>query len=273
MEYPTRHEAKRSETMNISVLASGSEANCAVICTERSKILVDAGLSAKQTYRSLLQIGIDPESLTGIVISHEHCDHTAGLQVIASDLRVPIYLTTGTALEVKWRNRPSLQLFDVGDTFQIGDITVSPFEIPHDAREPVGFVFEADGQKLGFATDVGRLEEPLMQALADCQTVVIESNYCGPMLMAGDYPTSLKKRTSGGKGHLSNDEVAWLITNRLRATKIILAHLSRRANTVELAWATAEAAIGERECELYIARPEGGTIAFRRACESSATPV
>lgn len=243
--------------VSVTMLASGSRGNCAVVASACTKILVDAGISCRETFRRLRSLGEDPQSLSAILITHEHCDHVTGLAVLARKLRIPVFMTGAThqawgrALRNEKGERPKLEKFeqfDAGHRFQVGDIEVKPFTIPHDAADPVGFTFRAEGIKVGIATDLGYLPMSVRDHLRGCDVLVMESNHDLEMLRGGSYPWSVKQRVMSRVGHLSNLALADFLTNDYdnSATFVVLAHLSEENNHPEIARREAEKALSTR---------------------------
>jgi phosphoribosyl 1,2-cyclic phosphodiesterase len=248
--------------VSVSVLASGSKGNSTLISSSRTKILVDAGVSCRETVKRMRALGDDPRSLSAILITHEHCDHICGLAVLARKFQVPVFMTGAThqawarslrddAGELPRLER--LEIFSAGRSFTIGDIAVTPFTIPHDAVDPVGMTFRADGIKVGIATDLGYMPPNVCDQLRGCDVLVIESNHDLEMLRGGPYPWSVKQRVGSPTGHLSNDKLAKFLCTEYdgRASYIVLAHLSELNNHPELALGTAEKALGGRQSLLF----------------------
>jgi phosphoribosyl 1,2-cyclic phosphodiesterase len=244
--------------VSVSVLASGSRGNSAVVETSKTKILVDAGISCRETFKRMRTLGEDPRSLTAILLTHEHTDHVYGLPALARRLRIPVFMTGAThqtwarALRDEEGQLPSLErleIFSSGKSFQVGDIDVTPFTIPHDAADPVGFTFRAEGVKIGFATDLGYLPASVRDHLRCCEVLVIESNHDLEMLRVGPYPWSVKQRVMSRVGHLSNDALAEFLTNDYdgEAAYVVLAHLSEHNNHPEIARGAAVKALGPRQ--------------------------
>lgn len=327
--------------MRMTVLASGSKGNSAVIASSSTRILVDAGLSCRELMRRMASAGEDAEQLDAILITHEHADHVSGLPVLARKLNIPVYLTEATHrawvrqmtprttvsykqwLEQTRREKqerleaqalahqiattgqadtpddhffaadidvdaitpeatgdpagvllaaaaedtcddvpagtrqsvrdnpsylPAVEYFHAGRHLCIGDIDILPFTIPHDAADPCGFVFCAEGLRFGFATDLGYVPENVKQALRNCDVLLIESNHDLEMLRDGPYPWSVKQRVLSRVGHLSNAAAAEFLTRDYDggARFVVLAHLSESNNMPELARLAAEQAIGNR---------------------------
>jgi phosphoribosyl 1,2-cyclic phosphodiesterase len=244
--------------VTVSLLASGSRGNCAVVASSTTRILVDAGLSGRETFKRLRAQGERPEQVTAILITHEHSDHVAGLQRLATKLKVPIFLTEGTyrawyrAMRDDKGEAPHLpkrEHFAAGRSFQIGDIAITPFTIPHDAADPVGFTFRAEGVKIGFATDLGYVPASVRHHLRGCDVLVTESNHDVEMLRSGPYPWSVKQRVMSRVGHLSNDALAEFFSSDYdgAAAYVVLAHLSEQNNHPEIARAAAEYALRGRQ--------------------------
>lgn len=244
--------------VSLSLLASGSRANCALVASSTTRILIDAGLSCRETFKRLRALGERPEQLSAILITHEHSDHVAGLQRLAAKLNVPVFLTEPTHREWgravrdeegKVPELPKVERFASGSGFHVGDIEIRPFTIPHDAADPVGFTFRAEGVKIGFATDLGYMPVSVRHHLRGCDILVIESNHDLEKLRTGPYPWSVKQRVMSRVGHLSNDALAEFFSNDYDggAAYVVLAHLSEQNNHPEIARAAAENALRERQ--------------------------
>jgi phosphoribosyl 1,2-cyclic phosphodiesterase len=241
----------------ITVLASGSKGNCTIVSSSGTHLLVDAGLSCRELHDRMRLCGHDPHDIDAIVITHEHTDHIGGLRVLAKRLKIPVYITAQTycAYQKFARdyagNRVELERvehFRSGNLFQIGDITVMPFTISHDAADPVGFTFRSDGIKVGVCTDLGYITPNVRDHLRGCHMLMIESNHDLEQLRGGPYPWSVKQRVMSRVGHLSNDALADFLTSDYdgSAEYLILAHLSEQNNHPEIARMTAERALGEQ---------------------------
>lgn len=246
-----------SMAVSVTVLASGSKGNCTLLSSSTTRLLIDAGLSCREVMRRLLLCGEDPCSVDAILITHEHSDHVAGIRVLARRLKIPIYITAATyqayqrSMHDADGNRISLdrrEHFRSGTRFQVGDISVTPFTIPHDAVDPVGFTFCADGIKVGICTDLGYMPPNVRDHLRGCHMLMIESNHDLELLRGGPYPWSVKQRVMSNVGHLSNDALANFLTSDYdgSAEFLILAHLSEQNNHPEIARVTAERALGDQ---------------------------
>jgi len=227
-------------SVKFTILGSGSAGNCAYLETGETRILVDAGFSPRQIRLRLASIGRTPENLTAILITHEHSDHIAGLIGIAAKLNIPIYCNRGTkdAFEYSLKTRFNCNLFNTGDRFDLADVQVETFAIPHDAQDPVGYLIRTNAGNFGFATDLGHATKLVLDRIRHANVLMLESNHDVKMLQ--DCPRrawSLKQRILGRHGHLSNVAAAETAANIMSAElkHLYLAHLSRECNKPELA--------------------------------------
>lgn len=263
--------------VKVCILASSSSGNCAFIGTDRTRILIDAGLSRRETFARLEAIGEDPRRLDAIIVSHEHCDHVAGLSVLAKKptekmrrdgyRQVPVYLTRLAAPQIDWNGcEPQLETFQAGAVFSIGDIGVTSFTIPHDSVDPVAFCFRAEGRTIGIATDLGYVTESIRWHLRMTDFLLLESNHDIEMLKVGPYPWSVKQRVMGRMGHLSNEVATQFIGQDLneRTQTLILGHLSEQNNYPELVRLMATQALAKRGLgtQLVVAEPRRASDVF-----------
>ena len=234
-------------------LFSGSSGNCIFIGDDRTKILIDAGLSGKRIISALDSIGENPSEVSAILVTHEHSDHTKGVGILSRKFDIPVFANENTwsAMEpelgkIELKNRVC---FTTGQNFSIGSIDVRPFMIPHDATEPVGFSFFAGNRKITSATDIGHMNMPLLRELENSELLLLESNHDIEMLKVGPYPWHLKKRVMGDNGHLSNDMAGKVIAYLAeKGTKnFFLGHLSRENNFPELAYQTVCNALSDKK--------------------------
>jgi len=227
--------------LRFSVLGSGSSGNSAVFCLgEETKILVDAGLSARQICLRLEKVGIDPDTLTGIVLTHEHGDHAGGLDVFLRKREIPVFATrdTSTIVSEKLRSPVKWRIFEAGSAFSVGEATVESFTVPHDACDPVGFVIRGKQSSVGVLSDVGHVTQLIIDRLKGVDTLFAEANYDEVMLQNDlKRPWATKQRISNRHGHLSNDQTADLVAAVAGANlhRVLLGHLSSDCNTPELA--------------------------------------
>jgi phosphoribosyl 1,2-cyclic phosphodiesterase len=227
--------------MRLAVLGSGSSGNSVVIESAGRRLLIDAGFSARQITLRLNQLGEDPEGLDGLLLTHEHQDHTRGAATLLKRHGFPVYATEGTFRGCEFK--PELQAvrhtIRSGEPFEVADtFSVEPFSIPHDAREPVGFVVEdREGHRVGLVADLGCRSQLAWGRLQDLDMVLIEANHDLGLLRSGPYPWHLKQRVASRHGHLSNHEAAHgvreLLSDRLQ--HVVLYHLSRTNNLPALA--------------------------------------
>jgi len=284
--------------MRMTVLASGSKGNSTLVCSSRTRILVDAGLSCRELLKRMQMANEDPAAIDALLITHEHQDHVQGVAVLARKLGVPVYFTQATHRAwMRWMmphkrmtyaawlaqrqqdlaqrqaeeagvvaeeeeaacaeespkqedpcRLPGVEYFAAGSGFSIGDIAVTPFTIPHDAADPVGFVFEADGVRMAIATDLGYIPPNVKMAIRNCDVLMLESNHDLEMLRDGPYPWSVKQRVMSRVGHLSNEATSNFLQKNYdgNASYVVLAHLSESNNLPELARVTAERALRDR---------------------------
>jgi len=241
------------------VLASGSSGNSTLVSSGRTRVLVDAGLSAREIARRLGEVGESIEQIDAILVSHEHSDHVCGLHGLARKLddsrgksgrpQVPVFITRLAAPAIAWeKHQPAVETFQAGAHLRIGDIEVDSFTVPHDAADPVGFCFRAEGIKIGLVTDLGYIPESIKFHLRGTDLLILESNHDLEMLKVGPYPWSVKQRVMSRKGHLSNDSVSDFIATDLdRATAtLILGHLSEHNNHPEIVRLVASQALERR---------------------------
>ncbi len=225
-------------------LFSSSTGNCTYIGTARESILIDAGVSAKKITNALTDRGVEPESIRGIFITHEHSDHVNGLRVLASRYHIPVYATAGTirALEDAGTINGKFPVFELSAQGQgAGDMFIRFFHTPHDCSESCGYTVEMpDGRKIAIATDIGHITNEIMNAISGSDLAMIESNHDVGMLMNGDYPYMLKRRILSDKGHLCNEKCAEMASQLIRSgtTRFFLGHLSEHNNLPDLAFRT-----------------------------------
>ncbi len=223
--------------VKVCVLASSSAGNSTFIGTERTRILIDAGLNRKETFARLTAIGEDPGQLDAIFVTHEHSDHISGLGVISRALkgRVPVFMTHLTAPSIEWEGTPPpVETFQAGARTDVGDMSIQSFTIPHDAADPVGFTVTARGFKVSIATDLGYLPDSVKFHLRGSHFILLESNHHPELLKVGPYPWHLKQRILSRKGHLSNEAACEYISTELpdEVQTLVLGHLSEQNNTV-----------------------------------------
>jgi len=222
--------------MEFLVLGSGSAGNAMLVITPETRLMVDAGLSARQLVARLKGSGVDPSSLDGILLSHEHGDHTRGVEVFCRSHGVPVICNrmTQRVLADTMRHAPVWRLVESGAAFAVGDLRIETFSVPHDAVDPMGFVIERAGARLGIATDLGHVDHLVRHKLRGVQALVVEANYDEDLLQADlKRPWRTKQRIASHHGHLSNGQAAELAAELAGhgLARIVLAHLSRDCNS------------------------------------------
>jgi phosphoribosyl 1,2-cyclic phosphodiesterase len=247
--------------MRLILLGSGSTGNALFVESGATRVLVDCGLSAKETAIRMTAAGMDPTNLDGIVLTHEHADHVKGTRVMSKTASAPVYISEQTRVQTNfghggegiiWGER-----IESGQPFQIGTLNFHPFTIPHDGVDTLAFAVESQGIKVAMVTDLGYISRLVAERLKGCDLIIMESNYDREMLKVGPYPWSVKQRIASTTGHLSNDETAKWIRNDFdgQAQYLVLAHLSRHCNHPELARLAALEAL-DSHGSLFYQRPE-----------------
>lgn len=225
--------------MRFASLGSGSEGNALVVQFGASCVLMDCGFSLAETDIRLARLGLTADCLSGIVVTHEHGDHVSGVARLSRKYSLPVWLTHGTrrAHNKALAGLANLTEIDPHNSFAIGDVQVQPYLVPHDAAEPVQYVFSDGAKRLGVLTDTGSSTKHIEAMLSGCDALVLECNHDAAMLADGDYPLSLKQRVGGRFGHLNNADAAALLAklDNSRLQHIVAAHLSRKNNTPQLA--------------------------------------
>jgi len=251
-------------TLRFASLASGSKGNCLVAEAGDTCLMLDCGLAPREAERRLARLGLAPGDIGAVLVTHEHDDHAGHAFAFAALHRVPLYLTHGTraALEETRRaNRGAeMHVIDGRSEFAVDGLTLHPFTVPHDAREPVQFVISDGAHRLGVLTDIGASTAHVEAVLSGCDALVLECNHDLGMLWAGDYPKWLKDRIAGAFGHLDNGASERLLAalDRSRLQHVIAAHLSQQNNRPELARAALARALGCEESWVSIATQEEG---------------
>lgn len=248
--------------MRFASLGSGSEGNALLVEAGATRLLMDCGFGLRETVSRLAKFGIDPGQLSGIVVTHEHGDHAGGVAKLARKFDLPVWLTHGTlrSLSSGLTDVGQLSEIDPHRPFAIGEIEITPYPVPHDAAEPVQFLFSDGVRRLGVLTDTGSSTPHIESMLQGCDALVLECNHDNDMLWNGDYPYSLKQRVGGRYGHLNNADAA-AILSRIDASRlqhVVAAHLSRSNNTVELAVAALRGVLGCEADWIAVATQEEG---------------
>ncbi len=248
--------------MRFASLGSGSEGNALVVQLGASCVLMDCGFSLNEIGARLARLGLTPDSLSGIVVTHEHGDHIAGVARLARKYSIPVWLTHGMrqAHGKALADLPDVIEIDPHSPFVVGELQVQPYLVPHDAAEPVQYVFSDGVKRLGVLTDTGCSTKHIEAMLSGCDALVLECNHDVDMLANGNYPLSLKQRVGGRLGHLNNADAAALLArlDNSRLQHIVAAHLSRRNNTPELAVSALSAALDCNEEWVAVATQDEG---------------
>lgn len=232
--------------MNLCSLRSSSSGNAILVYNEKTKILTDCGISGKMAENALLEAGISPLEISAVLVTHEHIDHIKGVGILSRRYNVPVYANEKTWNEMHKLigdiEEKNIKIIKNYEDFEIGNIGVKSFEIPHDAVDPVGYSLFSSNKKISIATDIGVLKKSLFTAIQKSDTVLLESNHDINMLNIGNYPFNLKKRIKSDIGHLSNDDAgkAAEFLVRMGTENIMLGHLSKENNYPLLAFKTVE---------------------------------
>ncbi|MEP7154935.1 MAG: MBL fold metallo-hydrolase [Betaproteobacteria bacterium] len=243
-------------------LGSGSEGNALIVRIGGSVVMMDCGFGLAETEMRLGRAGLAAADVDAVVVTHEHSDHIGGVARFARKHKIPVWLTHGTAKVLNEGSLPPslMHYVDPHESFSIGEIHVTPYFVPHDAYEPVQYVFSDGASRLGVLTDTGSITEHIRATLSGCDAVVLECNHDLDMLMGGPYPASLKKRVSGRYGHLDNNTAASLLANMdcTRLKHVLAAHLSRQNNLPSLAQAALAGALSCSHDWIGIAEQSAG---------------
>jgi phosphoribosyl 1,2-cyclic phosphodiesterase len=237
-------------TLRFASIGSGSKGNCLVAEVGSTRVLLDCGLSPRETEKRLARLGLAPADLAGILITHEHDDHAGQAYPFAAQHKLPVWLTYGTQLALTEAGKPpgnvETRTIHGREAFAIDALEVRPYTVPHDAREPVQFVLSDGAFRLGVLTDIGASTAHVESTLSGCDALVLETNHDLDLLWGGDYPKWLKRRISGPFGHLSNGDSGKLLAalDRSKLKHVIAAHLSHQNNRPDLARAALAGAMG-----------------------------
>jgi phosphoribosyl 1,2-cyclic phosphodiesterase len=226
--------------VRFTILGSGSGGNCAYLETEEVRILIDAGFSYRQIQQRLATIGRAPENLSGILVTHEHSDHVQGLARLTQKLNIPVYCNRATqeSIEFQIQAKLSCSLFETGGTFDLGDLVVDTFSVPHDAQDPVGFLLKTPAGNIGVLTDLGHATKLVLERVRRSHVLVLEANHDVKLLQDCPHrPWSLKQRILSRHGHLSNDAAADAAAEIVSSDlgHLYLGHLSRECNRPDIA--------------------------------------
>ena len=245
--------------MKFASLGSGSSGNSTVVSTDSTTVIVDCGFTLKETERRLHALGVSPETITAIIVTHEHSDHIKGVGPLARRYGIPVYMTEGTYRSRDLGAFESLELISHYAQFSIGDIRVSPIAVPHDACEPAQFVLESGLHSFGILTDLGSITPYIVECYRSCTALLIEANHDLTMLANGPYPPSLKARVASDWGHLNNrqtlDALKEIGVNNKQA--IVIGHISQKNNSAEVVRHTFGSEFGDSNVIVYASQDEG----------------
>jgi phosphoribosyl 1,2-cyclic phosphodiesterase len=220
--------------LRFAFLGSGSRGNALLVETSEVRVLLDCGFAARETESRLKSLQVDPQTLSGILVTHEHSDHVRGVGTMARRYRIPVWMTPGTARNQPFGDLPDLHMIDChGAGWSLADLRVAPYPVPHDAREPCQFTLCQGNACLGVLTDTGHVTPHIVEMLQACDSLVLEFNHDRQMLADGPYPKTLQARVGGRHGHLNNDQALHLLgqlpVSRLR--HLVASHISEKNNT------------------------------------------
>jgi phosphoribosyl 1,2-cyclic phosphodiesterase len=255
--------------LNFCLLGSGSSGNAIVVASDDTQILIDCGLSYRELARRADMAEISLESLSAVLLTHEHGDHAGGIGTLCRKHGLPVYMTAPTlrALPSKVGVLPCTNLFQAGAAWEIGELRIESFSVTHDAADPVGYAISARGAKVGFAFDLGAPTHLVRQSLSGSHALVLETNYCPELLSVSDYPESVKQRIRSRFGHLSNDVAAQLLKELLHPnlSTVVLVHISENNNTPLRAQQAVQQALGGHGAAVHLASQDRPTPRFRIA--------
>ena len=230
--------------LNFSSLYSGSTGNSLFLQSDNAKILIDTGVSAKKITDALTSFNVNIEDLDAILVTHEHSDHVQSLGTLSRNYNIPVYATKETFDAMPKQTEKisclNIKCFNSNETFEINDLTIKPFSIPHDAANPCGFNIWKEDKKISIATDIGHMTNDILKNLEESLFIMLEANYDPEVLRCSSYPFTLKSRIAGPSGHLSNEiagkTISYLLKSGLK--NAMLGHLSKESNFPELAYQT-----------------------------------
>ncbi len=223
--------------LKIASLGSGSAGNATLVCSGETRVLLDCGFTLKETTARLAQLGLSPDSIDAVLVSHEHGDHVRGIGPLSRKFNVPVWLTHGTYHALRDKKFSAVHLINAHQSFSIGDLLIDPFPTPHDAAESCQYIFEFNKVRFAVVTDLGACTPHVEAKLEGLDAMLIESNYDETMLSNGPYPASLQARIRGPFGHLGNEQAGELIArlDHPKLQSILLGHLSEQNNSDQAA--------------------------------------
>jgi phosphoribosyl 1,2-cyclic phosphodiesterase len=246
--------------MRFASLGSGSKGNATLVEAGETRLLIDCGFSCLETEKRLASLAMQPADVTAILVTHEHSDHISGVARFSRRYDIPVWMTAGTEAAHKGGRLSAWHCFSAHRCFEIGNMLIEPFPVPHDAREPCQFVFSDGVRRLGLLTDTGSVTPHIVRALNQLDALILECNHDPQLLASGSYPRHLKQRVGGPLGHLSNQQAADLLTriDTSRLQHLIAAHLSENNNRPHLARKLLSAVPTSRYVEIMVADQPAG---------------
>ena len=244
--------------MRFASLGSGSRGNGSIVASQTTAVLVDCGFSYKEALTRLKRLGLDPDDLDGILVTHEHSDHVSGVEALSTKHGIPVYASRGTWIEVGAANfNKSIY---INDLFSIGDIDIMPVTVPHDAREPLQFVFSCHGVRLGILSDLGSISQRVVEGYRDLDAISVEFNHDVELLHQGPYPAFLKTRVGGDFGHLNNGQAAELLKRITgdRLKTVVACHISETNNDTSRVEQALDSALENQNIRRLIASQSDG---------------
>lgn len=245
--------------MQFASLGSGSKGNATLVRAGDTLVLVDCGFSLRDTRRRLARLEVQPDQIDAILVTHEHSDHSSGVSALSREYCLPVYLTHGTSGTGRCDGSYDLKTFNCEDNFSIGELTVKAVAVPHDAVEPCQYRLSWREYSLGILTDLGSITPHVVDSFQTCHSLVLEFNHDLPMLQEGPYPPHLKRRVSGDWGHLNNEQAVDLLRqiDCARLHHLVVAHVSEKNNSRELAEGALLAVMGSLEKVTFAGQAEG----------------
>ncbi|WNO09810.1 MBL fold metallo-hydrolase [Teredinibacter sp. KSP-S5-2] len=245
--------------MKLASLGSGSSGNATLIASAKTTVIVDCGFGLKDTEQRLARMGVNPLEVHALLVTHEHSDHAKGVGPFARKYKLPVFMTEGTWLSRDMGRIPSLHKIRDGEAFTVGDLSITPVAVPHDAREPVQYTFCCGEKKCGVITDLGSVTPHVVEAFSGCHGLLVEANHDLDMLARGPYPPSLKARVASHWGHLNNIQTANLLGQLLcpELQTVVIGHISQKNNSIECAKLALKEVTDQIEQVYYANQDEG----------------
>jgi phosphoribosyl 1,2-cyclic phosphodiesterase len=246
-------------TLAFSSLGSGSKGNGTLVRGDDTLVLIDCGFTLKQTERRLQRLGVTPQDLDAVIVTHEHGDHINGVGPLTRKYKTPLYITAGTLRSKNIGKIPDVRVINHYEPFAVKALTITPVAVPHDASEPAQYIIEYRDKRLGILTDLGNISPHVEMHYQSCDALLLEANHDPAMLASGAYPFSLKQRVGGAWGHLSNQQAARFLASvdREKLEYLVVAHISQQNNSVDLAKEAFSDIQGPIKNVIYACQEEG----------------